>query len=102
MTKPDADRSGATILWCCHVRGPDDVHAAPDYATALAWADMLTEMDRAATHDGNGVFGNLTPFMNAVPAPWPWSAEAHAADLPKSIAYFSPPVAVEARAMEPA
>lgn len=63
------------ILWCCHIRGPDDVHAAPDYETALKWADMVN------------AYGDCLP--GAVPAIWPWSDEAHAEDLPKSIEYFS-------------
>src|SRR4051794_35474892 len=29
---PDTPAAGP--LWCCHVRGPDEVHAAPDYETA--------------------------------------------------------------------
>jgi len=74
------------ILWCCHVRGPDDVHAAPDYATALAWADACTEVDRLIDHSDN-----LMPFLSAVPAPWPYSVESHAEDLPKSVVYFSAP-----------
>jgi hypothetical protein len=85
-------KNPADILWCCHVRGPDDVHAAPDYATALKWSDSIAELDRKmATEDGKGAFGICTPFMNAVPAVWPHSAESHATDLPKSIEYFSAP-----------
>jgi hypothetical protein len=85
------------ILWCCHVRGPDDVHAAPDYATALKWSDALTEFDRnISTPDGKGASGVFTPFMNAVPAVWPHSAESHAEDLPKSIEYFTAPVQASA------
>jgi hypothetical protein len=30
-------------------------------------------------------------LLKAVPAPWPWSAQAHAADLPKSINDFAIP-----------
>lgn len=79
MTRPD-------ILWCCHVRGPDDVHAAPDYATALKWSDEMMAIDRAIDHSDPNM-----PYLSAVPAPWPHSAESHAEDLPKSIAAFACP-----------
>lgn len=75
-------------LWCCHVRGPDEVHAAPDYATALTWADVCLAIDRMVDHSDD-----LMPFLSATPALWPHSAESHAEDLPKSIAYFSAPEA---------
>jgi hypothetical protein len=84
-----ATQNPTDILWCCHVRGPDDVHAAPDYATALKWCDSLTSRDRDMVDAGECV--PLLPFLNAVPAVWPHSAESHATDLPKSIAYFSAP-----------
>lgn len=73
------------ILWCCHVRGPDDVHPAPDYETALAWSDMIN--DRFGPHtrkDAND------PIIRAAPAVWPWSAADHAESLQKSIAEFAP------------
>lgn len=73
------------ILWCCHVRGPDDVHAAPDYETALAWADGIN--DRFGPHTRKD---ENYPITRAAPAIWPWSAEAHAESLPKSIAEFAP------------
>lgn len=78
----------ADILWCCHVRGPDDVHAAPDYNTALKWSDTLNEIN------WKGPTG-LPPtsydefLIKAGPAIWPWSAASHAEDLPKSIAGFA-------------
>ncbi len=75
------------ILWCCHVRGPDDVHAAPDYATALKWADYLLDLDRATDHHKDP----WLPYFSAIVAPWPYSAESHAEDLPKSMAYFAAP-----------
>lgn len=77
------------ILWCCHVRGPDDVHAAPDYETALKWADIVNEIDYRFLREGTFGTSALVPMMCAVPAPWPWSAEAHAEGLPKSIDAFS-------------
>jgi hypothetical protein len=79
-----------SILWCCHVRGPDDVHAAPDYETALKWADLTNALN------WRGKGGETAPppsydecLLKAVPAPWPYSAEAHAADMPKSIEGFA-------------
>ena len=87
--------SGASdILWCCHVRGPDEVHAAPDYETALVWSDILNalnwEAPRAkAASQSPASFQDC--LIKAVPAIWPHSAESHAEDLPKSIAGFALP-----------
>jgi hypothetical protein len=88
---PNAKENRDDILWCCHIRGPDDVHAAPDYETALKWADMTN----AINWRGKG--GKIKPvasyddcLLKAVPALWPWSAELHAEALPKSIAEFTP------------
>lgn len=72
------------ILWCCHVRGPDDMVPAPDYETALKWADILLALDRLAAKHNNP----NTPMASAVPAPWRGSAESHAAELPNSATYF--------------
>lgn len=75
------------MLWCLHVRASDDVHPAPDYETALKWADYLFErFDKPTILSGD----ENRPLLMAVPAPWPWSAESHAADLPKSIAEWQP------------
>lgn len=72
------------ILWCCHVRGPDDMWPAPDYKTALAWADICLKIDRRPGRTENN------PFLSAVPSPWPYSAEAHADGLPKAVNEFVP------------
>lgn len=80
-----------SILWCCHVRGPDDVHAAPDYATALAWSDLLNETNWRASGSGTAPASWADCLVKAVPAIWPHSARSHAEDLPKSIAGFSLP-----------
>lgn len=79
------------ILWCCHVRGPDDVYAAPDYETALKWSDIVNEVN------WRGLKGKINPpkswdacLCKAAPAVWPWSAEAHASNIPNSIADFEP------------
>lgn len=71
------------ILWCCHVRGPDEVHAAPDYKTALLWSDACLKLDRRQPRH------EYEPFLSAVPAPWPWSVETHAENLPLAIVYFA-------------
>lgn len=85
-----------SILWCCHVRGPDDIYAAPDYETALAWSDVLNEMNwRSETYPKLPGFENPKSYqeclIKAVPALWPSSAESHAEDLPKSIEGFRAP-----------
>lgn len=72
------------ILWCCHVRGPDDVHAAPDYETALKWSDYMNDTFGPHTRTDENF-----PIIRAAPAIWPWSAEAHAENLPKSIRGFT-------------
>lgn len=83
------------LLWCCHVRGPDDIYAAPDYVTALAWSDAMNEINWKANSRLN--IGDPTSFQDclikAVPAPWPHSPEAHAKNLPESIRGFSDPSA---------
>lgn len=82
------------ILWCCHVRGPDDLYAAPDYETALKWADMLNATNWRAENPAVRI-KDPTSFedclIKAVPALWPYSSESHAEDLPKSIAGFAVP-----------
>jgi hypothetical protein len=83
-------KNATDILWCCHVRGPDDVHAAPDYATALKWSDLVNSCN------WRGLRGTTKPplswddcLLKAAPAVWPWTAESHADSLPKSIADFA-------------
>lgn len=80
-------KTSTDILWCCHVRGPDEVHAAPDYATALEWSDSCLVMDRSVDR----ISDPFMPYLSAIPAPWPYCATSHASDLPKSIAYFELP-----------
>lgn len=81
-----------SILWCCHVRGPDDVWAAPDYDTALKWSDICLELDRRPNRPEN------FPFLSAVPAPWPYSAESWARSLEEvTTKEFSPVLPKEVR-----
>jgi hypothetical protein len=84
----------APLLWCCHVRGPDEVHAAPDYETALAWSDMLNAMNWRSANPAVRLKDPVSfedCLIKAVPALWPHSRESHAEDLPKSIAGFAIP-----------
>lgn len=76
------------ILWCCHVRGPDDVLAAPDYATALQWSDMIMAINFAGDQKPQALDDML---LKPAPALWPYSAEAHANALPKCIAEMAKP-----------
>jgi hypothetical protein len=72
------------VLWCCHVIGPDDVHAAVDFDAAKAHADALN----AAIDRNTAEHPELADILcRAVPALWPWSAEAHAEALAEAIAY---------------
>lgn len=67
-------------LWCLHHIGPDDVHPAPDFATAQKWADWANR--RFAEHS------DLSRFVVAI---WPWSAERHADGLAKSVEEWTLP-----------
>lgn len=73
----------ADILWCCHVRGPDEVYAAPNYETALRWADICLTMDRKPRRNEN------EPYLSAVVAPYPHGAASFAENLPKSLQVFA-------------
>lgn len=72
----------ADILWCCHVRGPDEIYAAPDYDVALRWCDLCLEMDRRPRVSEN------EPYLSAVPAPWPHSVESYIKCLPDAARAF--------------
>ncbi len=67
----------AALLWCCHVRGPDDLVACADYASALALADTLLRYDRQPNRH------EYDPYFSAVPALWTAGATDHAEDLAK-------------------
>ena len=69
-----------TILWCCHVRGPDDVIPAKSYKDALKMADEINAKDFqiAIAHNPPEL------LTRAVPAIWPWSAEVHEEYLRKA------------------
>lgn len=84
MTAPAREEEGRAldkVLWCCHVLGPDDLHAAPSYEAALAHATALNAAidGRVAEHP------ELADVLcKAVPALWPWSPEGHASALAKA------------------
>lgn len=67
---------GRYVLWMVHVRGPDDIHPAPNYETAVEWADYANSLDG---------------LLKAVPAIWTGSQESHVANLPKAIAEWTVP-----------
>ncbi|MFK4871615.1 hypothetical protein [Novosphingobium sp. ZW T3_23] len=71
-----------TRLWCLHHIGPDDVHAAPDFATAQTWANQANEFSQE--------YAGISRFVVAV---WPWTADDHAENLPRSIAEWTVPAA---------
>lgn len=64
------------LLWMMHARGPDDIYPAPNYETAVEWAD------RANT---------VGPEVKAVPALWLGTPESHAEGLPAAIAGWEVP-----------
>lgn len=70
-----AERDG--LLWCCHVRGPDDMVPTASYAEALDLADRLLQFDRRPDRH------ECDPFASAVPALWPYGASAHAEEMAK-------------------
>lgn len=71
-------RDRAKILWCVHVLGPDELHAMPSYdAAEQNVRDLIATL--------------YTPKMIAldvmclpIVAPWPYSADAHRAEVAKS------------------
>ena|SRR5271154_5148181 len=62
-----------SILWCCHVRGPDNLYPAASYEDALKMADEINAFDfqMALKRDPPEL------LARAAPAIWPWSAEDH-------------------------
>ena len=65
-------------LWCVHVLGADDVHAAPSHEAAVIHARELNKV----------VFSRITFDPTEVlcfsyASPWPHSKESHAEDLKK-------------------
>lgn len=86
LARPAAPTQSAAqtgeVLWSMHVRGPDDVWAAPDYDTALEWADMVN-------YELAPRFPDI--LLRATPMLWPWGAERHAESLPRSVEEWTRP-----------
>lgn len=63
------------VLWCVHVLGPDDVHAAASFREA-AWSAAGANISFAEIEQP------ADPVLCfAYAAPWPYSDEMHAEDL---------------------
>ena len=92
VVQPELDRLRAEnarlrevqLLWCCHVRGPDEVHAARDYDHARKMADDMTLSLMA--HRQKNPPHEYDPIITFAPMLWPWSAAAHAEDLKRVLA----------------
>lgn len=69
-----------TRPWCLHHIGADEIHAAPDFATAQSWANWANQHF--------AMYADISRFVVAV---WPWDAEKHAAALPRSVAGWTVP-----------
>lgn len=67
-----------TKLWALHILGPDDVYAAPSEEEATACAKQINDLLSARVNQNTNY-----PPIDALVILWPFSAEAHAADLPK-------------------
>lgn len=61
-------------LWCLHILGPDDVHAAPSKEHAERAAERFNEIH-------GPVAASAGVMCRAVAAPWPHSPESHAEDV---------------------
>lgn len=73
-------------LWCMHIAGPDDVHPAPDFWTALAWAaELNTALAKKAAAENWAADENY-PWTQATVQRWRWSDAEHAAGLAKELA----------------
>lgn len=61
-------------LWCLHILGPDDIHAAPSKEHAERAAERFNEIY-------GPVAASAGVMCRAVAAPWPHSPESHAEDV---------------------
>lgn len=68
-------------LYCLHELSSDDVHPAPDRATAQLWAAQWTVW----WHTVNKYPHEHDPMMTWRVSPWPWDTQSHADGLAKSI-----------------
>jgi hypothetical protein len=65
-------------LWCCHLRGSDDIIACPVWWVARELAHMINEHVRLPYLKDPSDFW---PRVWASPEPWPHTAESHASNL---------------------
>lgn len=72
------DAARSQVLWCMHVLGIDEVHAAASYDDAQRMVDDMT----AALAD-RGLLGGDVMLLPIV-APWPHSAESHASAVQRA------------------
>jgi len=66
------------LLWCVHILGPDELVAFATYEEAEAHAQRLIDYLYDPTVPEHDVL--CLPIV----ALWPWSAEAHAAEIDKA------------------
>lgn len=79
----------APVLWCLHLQGPDEVHAAPSKAHAEKAIEIMQ----------TNLQGPGSELVRPIAAIWPHSAESHAEDVGKFIAeWLLPRGEVEAAA----
>lgn len=71
-------------IWCLHILGPDDVHAAPSKAYAEVAADLHNARFSKATKE-SGV------MCKAVVAPWPHDSASHARGLANFVSNWIAP-----------
>jgi hypothetical protein len=66
------------LLWCCHVRGPDELTPCESYESAREQADELNYYFAPTKWHKPGEF---EPIMRAAPMVWPYDAKSHAEDM---------------------
>jgi hypothetical protein len=78
-----AKAKGGATLWCIHIPGPDEYHAAPSETVANHMAAKhnaaMTEFFKKRP-DPDGI-GPLPESCMATAMPWPFDAEEHAREL---------------------
>lgn len=72
-------RDRAKILWCVHVLGPDELIAKESYDAAEKHATELRDFMYGPAMPSS----EYTPMCLPIVAVWPWSADAHRAELAK-------------------
>ncbi len=73
--KERIEKNANLVLWCVHVAGPNDIHAARTHAEAVADAEKMNQ----AIWSHDKALDDVLCFAFA--DVWPWSAEKHADDL---------------------